>query len=706
MKTRLLIIIGMITISLLGYTQYADALCIENQDWSDAPCYGCRGCHPGLEQEKLDWAPYYDYKGSTWMDAKKQQLETAIHNNSLREWFGQSNNGAHKNVHQYYFLQGDVPNIYGMNFDEALDFEIAWNAVEDNSHDAPLLLWTYHDVILDGTLIETDLAVTMTGDHVPLYHIKVNKYFKGEKSSDMVTAVENPDDLEFDLFENGLFYLKKLESQNLHTVTIASAKTFGNCDARDLIEISPVLPNEKPARSAPILPEGFVDPCVPEYFDVDPDGRTLENDRIPEPEQNRPIPENCGHGTVLEEGICVEETVNSTTSSGKWGTNSIEQESVSDVIPSPLKQMKMGIKLGHVICDKDKVPVWNTHYKPACVFSDTESELIKRSWAKLRLLLPAGPDPVKEMEWTGRNVMSMMLEGTFSYKSTPVETLDDKRKAVEEYSKQYHQGEQYLEYAITPHQDHYNVGNKVQFELLEWGISANCSNLQLRIIDINDQSMFENNFDKLCVDHDGTYGTFNSYSIGDDFEEFVCDKTGYYRIEVSNGNIFPPTILQNFACLDSESVPDLVVKHHSIPSVQEFLQMDCEDLNHLYPEFPSEEVADAWVTRMHECLNEQENDKHQIIELFKNTAEVKAFHMQYQDAQISVRDDHVSYFSGSDDGYLVRMNLYFDENYVLTNTDFHCYYKKVHQFEVPQEDIATTLSKYDCKTYSEMNNEN
>ena len=70
MKTRLLIIIATITISLLGYTQYADALCIENQDWPDAPCYGCRGCHPGLEQEKLDWAPYYDYKGSTWMDAK------------------------------------------------------------------------------------------------------------------------------------------------------------------------------------------------------------------------------------------------------------------------------------------------------------------------------------------------------------------------------------------------------------------------------------------------------------------------------------------------------------------------------------------------------------------------------------------------------------------------------------------------------------
>ena len=380
MKTRLLIIIVTITISLLGYTQYADALCIENQDWSDAPCYGCRDCHPGLEQEKLDWAPYYDYKGSTWMDAKKQQLETAIHNNSLREWFGQSNTGAHKNVHQYYFLQGDVPNIYGMNFDEALDFEISWNVVEDNSPDAPLLLWNYHDVILDGTLIETDLAVTITGDHVPLYHIKVNKYFKGEKNSDMVTAVENPDDLGFNLFENGLFYLKKLESQNLYTATIASAKTFGNCDARDLIEISPVLPNEKPARSPPILPEGFVDPCIPEYFDVDPDGTILENDRIPEPEpepeQDRPVGKNCGPGTVMEDGICVVDESQQTTTDYSGKRDSYQG------IATPLKQMQSGIKFHNVECREGLQLVYKkTDDTSACVTLFTEIELVVRGWA-------------------------------------------------------------------------------------------------------------------------------------------------------------------------------------------------------------------------------------------------------------------------------------------------------------------------------------
>jgi len=44
-----------------------------------------------------------------------------------------------------------------------------------------------------------------------------------------------------------------------------------------------------------------------------------------------------------------------------------------------------------------------------------------------------------------------------------------------------------------------------------------------------------------------------------------------------------------------------------IPSAKEFLKMDCEDLNHMFPEFPSVDVADAWNTRMHECINEGES---------------------------------------------------------------------------------------------------
>lgn len=45
----------------------------------------------------------------------------------------------------------------------------------------------------------------------------------------------------------------------------------------------------------------------------------------------------------------------------------------------------------------------------------------------------------------------------------------------------------------------------------------------------------------------------------------------------------------------------------SVPSAQEFLKMNCTEIDHKFPEFPSKEVADTWNTRMHECMNEQES---------------------------------------------------------------------------------------------------
>ncbi|MFB5620939.1 MAG: hypothetical protein ACE5RC_07405, partial [Nitrosopumilus sp.] len=320
---------------------------MQNPDWPDAPCYGCSGCFPGLEQKKLDWAPYYDYKGSVWMDAKKQQMDSAISNNSLREWFEQDD--AHQNVHTYYFLHGDAPSVYGMNFEETLGFEKAWDAVENNSADAPMLLWNYHDIILDGAIIETDLAVTIRGDHVPLHHIKVNEYFKGGKNSDMVSAVENPDDLEFELFENGLFYLKKLENQNWYTVTIASVPTFGNCDARDMIEISPVLPNEDFPISAPAHPLG-IDPCVPDYFDDDPD-RIIADDVV---SQDKSTPYNKNvfprHGNPP----------------GSF---------------TPLQHERNGTPLNQMQCrNDDHVLIQKYDGSPACVIESTKQKLIERGW--------------------------------------------------------------------------------------------------------------------------------------------------------------------------------------------------------------------------------------------------------------------------------------------------------------------------------------
>jgi hypothetical protein len=63
--------------------------------------------------------------------------------------------------------------------------------------------------------------------------------------------------------------------------------------------------------------------------------------------------------------------------------------------------MTLGIKLAHIICDSERCPVWNIHYQPACFFPDSKGTLLPRGWAKLRLLLPVGPDPIKELEISG-----------------------------------------------------------------------------------------------------------------------------------------------------------------------------------------------------------------------------------------------------------------------------------------------------------------
>ena len=77
--------------------------------------------------------------------------------------------------------------------------------------------------------------------------------------------------------------------------------------------------------------------------------------------------------------------------------------------------------------------------------------------------------------------------------------------------------------------------------------------------------------------------------------------------------------------------------------------------------------------------------------------EVIAFYAKYNNAQASVRDNHISYFAGNEDGFLMRMNMFFDKNHTLDHMDLHCYFQKAHQFEVPQEDIVNRLEKYDCQ---------
>lgn len=79
------------------------AMCMANEDWPDRPCFDMG---PVSKMEfKLAWAPYYDFKGSEWMESKKTEMFEAKDNWVLEEWIKERENN---NVYQYYLSTDDI----------------------------------------------------------------------------------------------------------------------------------------------------------------------------------------------------------------------------------------------------------------------------------------------------------------------------------------------------------------------------------------------------------------------------------------------------------------------------------------------------------------------------------------------------------------------------------------------------------------------
>ena len=95
--------------------------------------------------------------------------------------------------------------------------------------------------------------------------------------------------------------------------------------------------------------------------------------------------------------------------------------------------------------------------------------------------------------------------------------------------------------------------------------------------------------------------------------------------------------------------------------------------------------------------------KLESIERYKDKSEVVAFYTKYNDANVSVRDDHISYFAGNENGFHVRMNVYFDDSYDLTHLKFYCWVGDELQHEVAQENVLSYLGNQYCMTSSEEN---
>jgi len=194
----------------------------------------------------------------------------------------------------------------------------------------PLELWSINDVIIDGTVIDKESIQDENMKEIFGFNIKVNEYFKGKQNAKIIYAKQLHVFPNFDLEkgDNALFYIRNV-SEFGYVVQSHSVKTFGNCDARSLIEIIPVLPNQEYPHSAPTRSESYFDPCVSDYFSYDPD---------------------------FFKGI----------------VNGI----------SPLKQVQHEIPTEMIRCYNDLILIHKYDGTPACVENETKKMLVERNWAK------------------------------------------------------------------------------------------------------------------------------------------------------------------------------------------------------------------------------------------------------------------------------------------------------------------------------------
>ena len=142
------------------------------------------------------------------------------------------------------------------------------NSIQNTS---PLGLWNSADVVIDGTVIDVKHIKLLKDVDVTFYKIKVNEYFKGfHEKTELLSPKKEMHVTEFDVNDNGLFYLKSEENQG-YVIQPQSIKTFGNCNAQDLMAISLLLPNGEFPHNVSAREKSYFDSCSADYliYDVD-----------------------------------------------------------------------------------------------------------------------------------------------------------------------------------------------------------------------------------------------------------------------------------------------------------------------------------------------------------------------------------------------------------------------------------------------------
>ena len=94
----------LLLVIIVFQTNSAFSACSLDPDWPEKPCLDTPPYTN--DEQKTAWMPYYEHKGSQWMEMKKIEMEQSMYSGNLESW--KRANSANYNVWYYNTLFGDI----------------------------------------------------------------------------------------------------------------------------------------------------------------------------------------------------------------------------------------------------------------------------------------------------------------------------------------------------------------------------------------------------------------------------------------------------------------------------------------------------------------------------------------------------------------------------------------------------------------------
>ncbi|MGI9567370.1 MAG: SBBP repeat-containing protein [Nitrosopumilus sp.] len=199
----------------------------------------------------------------------------------------------------------------------------------------------------------------------------------------------------------------------------------------------------------------------------------------------------------------------------------------------------------------------------------------------------------------------------------------------------------------------------------------------------------------------------SSFEGGNDI---AADSSGnVYVTGITSGSLFSTIVGESDAFIikyDTQIVASQPSLKHQIENTIPINNITCKNEDHILAERTNKKLACVylntaekldWKSIDPDVIILSQSVKESLLIRYQDMPEVVAFYAKYNDAQASVREDHISYVSGSDEGLKIRMNLFFNEDDTIIDKSLTCYYKRAFQFESPSEDVLYRLQSNECK---------